>query len=105
MTVRNELTCFTSCAGHTHSENNVVKSGFEELEEVLTGDTLFLGSEFVVVVELLLEDAVDELELLLLLELGSVLRLFLSLVSVGVSVGLLVIAQNCGAEIQSSASL
>lgn len=105
MTVRNELTSFASCASHAHSENNVVESGLEELQKVLTGDALFLGSQLIVVVELLLENAVDELELLLLLELGSVLRFLLSLVAVGVSVGLLVIAQNCGAEIKCSASL
>ena len=64
-----------------------------------------LGSQLIVVVELLLENAVDELELLLLLELEAYSDSFFLLLAVGVSVGLLVIAQNCGAEIKCSASL
>lgn len=83
MTVRNQLTSLTSGASHAHSENNVVKSGLKELEEVLTGDTLFLGSEFVVVIELLLEDAVDELELLLLLQLEAYSDSFFLLLPLG----------------------
>ncbi len=69
MTVRNKLTRFASCAGHTHSENNIVQAGLKDPDKVLAGNALFLGRQLVVVIELSLKNAVDELNLLLLLKL------------------------------------
>ena len=105
MSVSNELSCLTSCESETHSVNYVIKSGFEDSDKVITGLALHLGSDLEVVVEGLFKHAVDELQLLLFLELHTILRNLFSAVSTGISLGLLRNAHYHGADAQVSASL
>ena len=62
MSVSNELSCFSSCKSKAHSVNNIVKTGLEDSDKVITGLALHLGSNLKIVVERLLKNAVDELE-------------------------------------------
>ena len=107
MTVRYELTSLTTGGCHAHSENDVVKTGFQKPDKVFTGNAFLFGSMFIVVTELLFENAVNKLPLLLFLKLGAVLGNLLASVAAGVSLGFLIfgIAQYRGTDVQRSALL
>ena len=75
VTVVNELASFAAGVAEAHAEYYVVKAALKLLEQDLTGDALLALSLLVVMMELLLENAVDKLYLLLLVELHAVLRL------------------------------
>ena len=73
VTVTHGLTCLLASAGKAQTENNIVETGLENDHQVLAGNALHLTSTDEVAVELLLEHAVDELNLLLLAQLHAVL--------------------------------
>src|SRR5215208_2011451 len=73
--VADQLARLVAAAGQAAPVDHVVEPGLQQLEEGLAGDTLPPGRLDVVVVELLLEDAVDAAGLLLLPELEVVLAL------------------------------
>ena len=73
--VCDELTGVTACASETSTVDHVVETALEQLQQVVTGLAGTAAGLGVVVVELLLEDAVGEAGLLLLLQLGAVLAL------------------------------
>src|SRR6478752_6587179 len=75
VTVGHELTGVTTRAGQARTVDDVVQTGLEDLEQVLTGLAGAAGRLLVVPDELLLHDAVGEAGALLLLELGEVLLL------------------------------
>ena len=101
----NELSCLSSCKSESHSENNIIKSGFEANDKVITCLAFHLRSDFIVVIELLLKNTIDELELLLLFELESVFRNLSSAISIRIHLGFLIDADNGWADAQISASL
>ncbi len=102
--VIHNLSCFPSCAGKAHAEHDIVETALEHDHQVLTGLALHHISLLIVVVERLLQNAVDELCLLLLAELQAVLGNLAA--SAGQrSLGLLVIAEEAGFQLQGSASL
>src|SRR5215211_4551139 len=73
--VADQLARLVAAAGQAAPVDHVVQPGLQQLEEGLAGDALPPGRLDVVVVELLLEDAVDAAGLLLLPELEVVLAL------------------------------
>ena len=72
MAVGNGLASFLAGASEAQTEDDVVQAGLEDGEQVLTGNALEGLSTLEVATELLLENAVDELSLLLLAQLKSV---------------------------------
>ena len=91
------------------TENNVVKALLKDGEEVLTGDAGHFLRSLVVEAELLLQHAVDELDLLLLIELNAVLALLLANLSLRVAYGfdlaLAGVSQRGGSNAQSLCTL
>ena len=85
VSVRDQLTSVAAGLSKAQTEHDVVQTALHELEQVLTGLAGHSLSLQVSVVELLLQNAVDELDLLLLLQLSSVLRLLLAHVAIGVA--------------------
>src|SRR5215203_1930481 len=73
--VADQLARLVAAAGQAAPVDHVVQPGLQQLEQGLAGDALPPGRLDVVVVELLLEDAVDAAGLLLLPELEVVLAL------------------------------
>ena len=67
----------------------VVQTALHDLQQVLTGLAGASLSTQVSIVELLFQNAVDKLDLLLLLQLRCVLRLLLAHVAIGVAGGIL----------------
>ena len=61
------------CAGQAGAVDDVVETGLEDRQDVLTGPTGAVGGFLEVAAELLLHDAVGEAGLLLLLQLQEVL--------------------------------
>ena len=79
VTVVHELTSGGSRRSDTGAVHDVVQTGLEEEEEVLTLLTAHAGSLLVGVAELTLEHTIHVLDLLLLLQLNTVVFLFLAL--------------------------
>ena len=82
MTVTDELTSFLSGSSKAEAVNNVVQSGFEDLEQVFAGDAALSSSLFKVSCELALENAIVTLSGLLSAQLSSILRGLLSALAV-----------------------
>ena len=74
MTVTDGLTSLFAGAGEAKTEDDVVEARLKDDHEVLTGDAVHLAGLVEVAVELLLQNAIDELDLLLLAQLHAVLR-------------------------------
>ena len=87
MTVVDQLTSLAAGHGEAKSEHDVVKTLLKDSQEVFTGDAGHLLGSLIVQTELLFEDAVDELDLLLLIELHAVLALLFANLSLGVADG------------------
>ena len=75
MVVANSLASFVAGLGKAKAEDDVVQTGLQDAEEVLAGLALLAVGDLVVVMELLLLQAIDALGLLLLAQLGAILRL------------------------------
>ena len=74
VTVTDGLTSLFAGAGEAKTEDDVVEARLKDDHEVLTGDAVHLTGLVEVAVELLLQNAIDELDLLLLAQLHAVLR-------------------------------
>ena len=78
MAVAHELAGLRAAGAPAGAEGDVVEAGLEQAQQVLTGDALLAGRLLVEVAELLLHEAVDAAGLLLLAQLGEVLRALLA---------------------------
>ena len=91
------------------AKNQFVKALLKDGEEVLTGDAGHLLGSLIVETELLFQHAVDELDLLLLVELHTVLALLPADLSFGVAYGvdlaLAGVTQRCRGNAQSLCTL
>ena len=106
MAVADDLTGCTAGLGQTETEHHVVQTQLQQAEHVVTGDALHVGGLQVILMELLLQDAVDELDLLLFLQLGAVLGDLLPAVSAGIAGRLFIaIAHDCRGDIELPAFL
>ena len=106
VTVGHQLTSLTAGHGEAQAIHHVVQAALDESQQILTGLAGHTGGLLVVHVELLLHDAVHELDLLLLGQLHGVLRLLSAHLTLGVAVGrLLGIAHGSGRQVQSLAPL
>ena len=104
--MHDDLTRHAAGLGDAKAIDHVVKTQFEELQQVFTGDALRVGSLEVVTVELLLQNTVNKLDLLLLFELHAVLGNLLALVAARVASRLLVaVAHDRRRDIQAPALL
>ena len=102
--VTDGLTGLLAGAGKAQTEDDVVETALEDAHQVVAGDALALHGEDVVVAELLLENAVDELGLLLLAKLDAVLAL-LTTTALGLAVRGLVDAHHDGVDAELAAPL
>ena len=91
MTVHNDLTGHSAGLGQAKTIDYVVKTQFQEAQQVLTGNAAHVGCFQVVAMELLLQHAIHKLDLLLFLQLGTILGNLLALVAARVPVGMLLI--------------
>ena len=89
VSVAHQLTSVAAGLSKAQAEHDVVQTALHDLEQVLTGLAGASLSTQVSIVELLLQNAVDKLDLLLLLQLRCVLRLLLADIAVGVAGGIL----------------
>ena len=104
MAVADGLAGLLAGAGEAKTEDDVVKAALEDAHQVVTSDARALLGEVVVLVELILQNAIDELGLLLLLELDAVLAL-LAATTLRLAVGSLVNAHNNGVDAELAAPL
>jgi hypothetical protein len=74
VTVANQLARFGVIRGEAHAVDDVVEAALEELDQRVTRDALGANGLVVVAAELLLGNAVDALDLLLLAQLLAVVR-------------------------------
>ena len=74
--VVDQLTGLTAGVSKAQTVNNVIQSALNQAQQVLTGVTTLTGSLLVVVTELLLLDAIDKLDLLLLSQLSRIPGIF-----------------------------
>ena len=105
MTVVDKLSGLTAGIGEAESVDNVVQTTLDEAQQIFTGVAAGTGSLLVVGTELLLEDAIDELDLLLLGQLHGVLGLLGSSLAAGVLLGVLGVAHGSGRDAQRAAAL
>jgi len=70
--VRDQLTGSRTGHSEAHAVDDVVQTGFQQLQQVLAGVALLGRGLLVVVAELTLQQTVDTLDLLLFTQLGSV---------------------------------
>src|SRR6188474_2699126 len=103
VTVGHELAGHAAGTGQAGAVDDVVETGLEDRQDVLTGLAGAVGRLLVVPAELLLHDAVGEASLLLLLQLGEVLLLLDPATAVlagreGTEVEVLVAADEVGLE-------
>ena len=80
MTVRNELTRSSAGRSDTEAVNDVIQTALKELDQDLTGDTFGTGSFREQKTELTLEYTIGVFSFLLLSELSTILRVFLTTV-------------------------
>ena len=80
MTVKDELTGSSACGSYAETEYHVVETALQELEENLTGNTLFVACLFKEVMELLLKHSVGIFGFLLLTQLCAILGSLAALV-------------------------
>ena len=103
VTVTDGLTGLLAGAGEAKTEDDVVETALEDAHQVVAGDALTLESGVVVAVELLLENAIDELGLLLLAKLHTVLGLLAA--TLGLAVRSLVNPHHNGVDAELTAPL
>ena len=89
VSVAHQLASVAAGLSEAQTEHDVVQTALHDLQQVLTGLAGASLSTQVSIVELLLQNAVDKLDLLLLLQLRCVLRLLLAHVAIGVAGGIL----------------
>ncbi len=87
--VVHQLTGLAAGHGEAQTVHHVVQTALHQAQQVLAGLAGHTGSLLVIHTELLLQNAVDELDLLLLVELDGILALLLSHLAAGVALGLL----------------
>ena len=105
MTVVYQLTSLTASGSEAQSVNNVVQATLDHAKELFAGVAGHLGSLLIVSMELLLLDAINKLNLLLLSQLRCILRLFGSSLTAGVLVGSSVVTHDGRRNAQRSAAL
>ena len=103
--VVDQLTGLAAGGSIAKTVNNVVQSALDEAQQILAGVALHALGLLIEGVELLLENAVHEFDLLLLGQLRAVLRLLGSSFAAGIAVGLLGVAHGCGRNAERSAAL
>ena len=104
-TMVHQLASLTAGISKAQAINNVIQSALHVGQQHLTGVAFCAGSLVIVVTELLLLNAVDKLDLLLLSQLSSVFGLLGSSLTAGVLVGSLGVT-HCGRRnAQRSATL
>ena len=100
-----QLASLAAGVGEAQTIHNIVQTALDQGQQVVTGVALVAGGLVVVVPELLLLDTVNKLDLLLLGQLSSILRLLSSSLAAGLLVGSLVVT-HCGRRnAQRSATL
>ena len=104
VTMKNGLAGLLAGASKAKAEHDVVEPGLEDGHEVVARDALALKSQLVVAAELLLENAIDELGLLLLAKLRTVLAL-LTATLLGLTVRFLVDSHDDGIDAELTAPL
>src|SRR5690606_24037975 len=67
-----QLTAFRTRGAKTHTVNNVIQTGFQQLQQVFTGSTFTARGFGVVATELLLKNAIHTANFLLFTQLGAV---------------------------------
>ena len=106
MTVVDKLAGLAAGGGEAEAEDDVVQTALKLDQQVVAGLAGHTDGLLIVAAELLLQNAVDELDLLLLIELGGILGLLFAHLGVGVAGGFLfVVAHRGGADAQSLAAL
>src|SRR5690606_29318893 len=73
--VRYQLARLGASGTEAHAVNDVVQTALEQLQQVLAGSALATGSFLVVAAELALENAIDATDFLLFAQLGAVVGL------------------------------
>ena len=96
MAVGDHLTGGTTGGRKAQTEHNVIQTALDGGQQDFTGDAFRSNSLLVVHTELLLKDAVDEFDFLLLVELHCILALFISLLRIGVSLRGVGLGRVCG---------
>ena len=100
-----QLASLAAGVGKAQTVNNIVQSALNQSQQVVTGVAFLTGGLLIIVTELLLLNAVNKFDLLLLGQLSCVLRLLSSSLTAGVLVGSLGVT-HCGRRnTQSSATL
>ena len=105
MTVADRLTGLLAGAGEAETEYDVVKTGLEGAQQVLAGHALHAQGALIIVVELLLKHAVDELDLLLLAQLHAVLGFLATALGLADRFLLAAVAQLSGIDPELAAAL
>ena len=100
-----QLTGLAAGGGEAEAVDHVVQPALDQAQEVLSGVAAHALGLLVVHVELLLQNAVDELNLLLLGQLQGILGLLGAALAAGVLVGSLGIAHGRRGDTQRSAAL
>ena len=106
MVVGNQLAGVAAGLGKAQTVDDVVETALDEDQQVDTSLAGHAGGLLVVGMELVLQDTIDELDLLLLVQLGGVLALLLSHLAAGVTIGgLFAITHNSRRNAESTAAL
>ena len=105
MAVGHDLTSFLTGAGKAQTEDHAVQTGLQDDHEVVTRDARHGLGLVEVAMELLLQHAVDELDLLLLAKLHRVLGFLTT--TLGLALGSLgaAVTQHDGIQAQLAAAL
>ena len=104
--VGHQLTGLAAGHGEAQAVHHVVQAALDQGQQVLAGLAGHTGSLLIVHMELLLHDAVDKLDLLLLGQLKGILGLLLPHLTLGVAVGILLgIAHGGRGQVQGLAPL
>ena len=103
--VVDELTSLAAGLGKAQTINRVVQSALDQAQKVLTGVAAHALCLFVEHTELLLQDAIDELDLLLFGQLRAIFRLLRSSLAAGVAVGILAVTHRGRRHTKRSAAL
>ena len=102
MTMCYKLTCLTASTCQTDAEHDIIKAALKQAEKILTCYARHLLCALVILTELLLHDAINELSLLLLFELHTILAYFAALAA-RLALGLLAESNYCWLEAERTA--
>ena len=100
-----ELTGLAAGRGKAKAIDHVVKTALDKAQKDLTGVALSAGSLLIIHPELLLQDAINKLDLLLLCELQSIFGLLSSSLTAGILIGSLGITHDGRRNAKRSATL